>query len=334
MALAMSTDALSEVLHAVRLTGAIFFDIDATSPWVAEAPAAREIAAGTMPGAGHVIEYHVVTAGACWAGLIDEPAIQLVAGEVVVFPQGDPHVVSSEPGMRGDPYLDLHRRPIGRQLPVLVNVGGGGSERTQIICGFLGCDARPFNPLLATLPRIMHVRACAGGVREQLVQLALMESKQRRAGSECTLARLSELLFIEVVREYLAELPPDSASWLGGLRDPLIGRVLVLLHDRPAHPWSLDELARLVGASRSVLAERFAHFAGMPPMQYLAYWRMQLAAGLLSSGSASVAEIAAQVGYGSEAAFSRAYKRLVGVAPASWRQGRRKANVAPALLEA
>ena len=226
--------------------------------------------------------------------------------------------------MRGAPNPETLRQVQTSRLPVTVTQHGGGAERTEIICGFLGCDARPFNPLLSTLPRVIHVqrRGSDDGVLEHFVQLALLESTSPRAGGEAVLARLSELLFVEVVRRYLAKLPPENVGWLAGLRDESIGRVLGKLHDRPAHDWSLDELAREVGISRSVLAERFAHFVGVPPMQYLAQWRMQLAASLLSSTSMSLAEIAEQVGYGSETALSRAYKRWVGVAPAEWRRGK------------
>jgi AraC-like DNA-binding protein len=322
----MSTDTLSEVLRALRLTGAVFFDVHASAPWVAEAPPARQVGAQILPGADHVIEYHVVTSGSCYAGLLDGAPVLLNPGDIVVFPQGDAHVMSSAPGMRNPPDLGQYRRD--EALPYVVNLGYGAAPPANLVCGFLGCDARPFNPMLASLPRMLIVRGHgANSMREQLVQVAVAESKQRRAGGACALSRLSELLFIEVVRDFLAELPDDSASWLGGLRDPTIGRALGALHGRPAHAWTLDELAREVGASRSVLAERFSYYAGVPPMQYLAQWRMQLAAHLLREGAAGIAEIAQQVGYASEAAFSRAYKRLVGVAPALWRQGIRSGEI-------
>lgn len=328
----MSTDTLSDVLRAVRLTGAVFFSVDASSPWVAEAPAAREVAPHIMPGAEHVIEYHVVTAGACWSGLIGGSPIRLEAGDVIVFPQGDAHVVSSAPGMRGTPDLSIHRRPVGHQLPILINEGGGGPDGARLVCGFLGCDARPFNPLLATLPRVLHLRRRDpdDGLIAQFITLAVSESGARTSGSECVLARLSELMFVEVVRRYVATLPPEQTGWLAGLRDPTVGRALAHLHDRPADQWTLDSLAKASGASRSMLAERFVHFVGLPPMQYLAQWRMQLAAGLLLGGGSGMADIADQVGYGSEAAFSRAFKKIVGVPPAAWRQGIRAAGPPPA----
>jgi AraC-like DNA-binding protein len=321
----MSTDTLSEVLRAVRLTGAVFFAVDASSPWVAEAPPAGEIGPHIMPGVEHVIEYHVVTAGSCWGGVVGETPVRLEAGDVIVFPQGDAHVMSSAPGMRGIQEKEPYEQARTSRLPIAIKIEGGGDPRTELICGFLGCDARPFNPLLATLPRVIHVPRRAGddGMLEQLVKLALTESTARSAGSDCMLARVSELLFVEIVRRHVSTLPAENVGWLAGLRDESIGRVLGKLHDRPAHGWSLEELAREVGMSRSVLAERFNHFVGIPPMQYLAQWRMQLAATLLSSTSQTLAEIAERVGYGSEAALSRAYKRWVGVAPADWRRARR-----------
>jgi AraC-like DNA-binding protein len=305
----------------------VFFAVDASAPWVAEAPVAREIGPHIMPGVEHVIEYHVITDGACWGGIVAEAPVRLAAGDVIVFPQGDAHVLSSAPGMRGIPF-DFTREPRPSRLPIAIKQDGGGAERANVICGFLGCDARPFNPLLSALPRVIHLARRAGddGVLEQFVRLALAESTRMSAGADVVLARLSELLFVEVVRRHLSALPAENGGWLAGLRDESIGRVLGQLHDRPAHDWSLDELAREGGMSRSVLAERFAHFVGVPPMQYLAQWRMQLAATLLSSTSLGLAAIAEQVGYGSEAALSRAYKRQLGVAPADWRRGKRAAH--------
>ena len=321
----MSTDTLSEVLRAVRLTGAVFFSVDASAPWVAETPSGREIGPHIMPGVEHVIEYHVLTAGSCWAGIVDEPPIRLEPGDVIVFPQGDSHVMSSAPGMRGGgagvEVLDQARSD---RLPISIKKDGGGPERAQLVCGFLGCDARPFNPLLDALPRVLHVRGGASddGVIAQFVKLALAESTARRAGGEAILARLSELLFVEIVRRYLSALPLDNVGWLAGLRDENIGRVLSRLHGRPTHDWSLDELAKEVGMSRSVLAERFTHFVGVPPMQYLAQWRMQTAARLLLETRSTVAAIGLDVGYDSEAAFARAFKRVVGKPPAAWRRER------------
>jgi AraC-like DNA-binding protein len=318
------TDTLSDVLRAVRLRGAVFFAVDAGAPWVAEAPAASVLGPYIMPGVEHVIEYHLITSGSCWGGLLGEPAIHLQAGDIIVFPQGDAHVISSEPGLRGGPAIETSTLAHPGRLPIAISIDGGasGGERAQLMCGFLGCDARPFNPLLATLPRVVHVRGTGenGSILRQLVELAVAESNAPRSGSDCVLSRVSELLFVEIVRRYVAALPPEHVGWFAGLRDENIGRALQKLHERPAHPWSLEELAKQVGMSRSMLAERFAHFVGVPPIQYLAQWRIQLAATLLRSSTSSLAEIAEQVGYGSETALSRAFKRCVGIAPAPYRR--------------
>lgn len=315
------TDTLSDVLRAVRLTGAIFFSVDASAPWVAEAPAGCDVAPHIMPGVDHVIEYHVVTSGSCWGGLLEEPAVRLEAGDIIVFPQGDSHVMSSAPGMRGAPDLETFRTIGQSNLPLSMSLSGGGPEITRLICGFLGCDSRPFNPLLATLPRVLHLRAAGDtdSVLRRLVEMAVAECEAPRPGSESVLSRLSELLFVEVVRSYVMQLPPGGTGWFAGLRDESIGRALQKLHERPAHQWSLEELAKEIAVSRSTLAERFAQLVGVPPMQYLAQWRIQLAASLLRGGKAGLAEIAERVGYGSEAALSRAFKRQVGVAPAHYR---------------
>jgi len=229
--------------------------------------------------------------------------------------------------MRGpDPSIEQFQRPAGGQLPIAMSLNSSGEQQANLVCGFIGCDAKPFNPLLATLPRLLHVRKqqlADGFMLEHLVQVAVVESAARRAGSETMLSRLSELLFIEIVRNYCAQLPSDTKGWLAGLRDDITGRSLSVLHDRPAEPWTLEELAKTVGVSRSVLAERFHAYVGAPPMQYLARWRMQLAASLLSGTNETLSSVAERVGYGSEAALSRAFKRLVGVAPSTWREGGR-----------
>jgi AraC-like DNA-binding protein len=325
----VTADALSEVLRAVRLKGAVFFDVNAKNPWVAEAPAAAQVGPYIMPGVEHVIEYHIVTAGSCFGGIVGERAYELSAGDILVFPQGDAHVMSSAPGMRGSQVKEHETLGPG-SLPISMSVGVGEQISAHLICGFLGCDARPFNPLLAHLPRVLHVpaRNTRDGVLRQFVELALSEAGALTAGSQCMLARLSELMFIEAVRRHLAELPESGTGWLAGLRDPCVGQALGKLHAAPAHPWTLAELAREAATSRSMLAERFAQLVGIPPMQYLAQWRIQLAAMRLTSGHDSLAEIADQVGYGSETALSRAFKRQVGVAPALWRKGQRPSSSA------
>jgi AraC-like DNA-binding protein len=320
----VKADVLSDVLRAVRLTGAVYFDFDLSSPWVAEAPPSRAIAGTVMPGADRVIEYHVIARGSCWAHLIGEDPMRLNEGDLIVFPQGDPHVLSSAPGMRAAPDMAAFSRGT-TPLPLVYELGGGGPERARIVCCFMGCDERPFNPLLSSLPRVIHIRAVAAppasGWQMTLMNLAVSESRSSREGGENVLARLSELMFVEAIRRYLETLDPVEKGWLAGLRDPVVGQALAVLHGEPSAEWTVESLARTVGVSRSVLAERFTEMAGQPPMQYLALWRMQLASRQLIDG-AQVAEVATAVGYESDAAFSRAFKKVVGQSPVTWRRSK------------
>ena len=316
-----TADVLSDVLRAVRLTGAVFFDFELSSPWVAEAPPSSDIAASVMPGAQRVIEYHLIARGGCWAQMTGGEPVFLREGDLILFPQGDPHVLSSAPGMRATPDLSMFRRGT-TPLPLVYEMGGGGEDRARVVCCFLGLDERPYNPLLTALPRVIHLsaRGPSGtvGWLGTLVNIAVTESGAGRPGGENVLARLSELMFVEMIRLHLEALPPAGKGWLAGLRDPVVGQALGAMHAQPAADWTVEGLARQTGVSRSVFAERFTEMLGQPPMQYLALWRSQLASRLLADGG-QVAEVAAAVGYESEAAFSRAFKKLVGRAPAAWR---------------
>jgi AraC-like DNA-binding protein len=314
-------DALSDVLRAVRLTGATFFDVHASEPWVAATPQGSTIVSGIFPGADHLVSYHVVTRGGCWAAVAGESPLRLAEGDIIVFPHGDPHTMSSRPGLRPEPPdMAFFRRPTDQQLPFRMSMGKTGAESAQLVCGFLGCDSRPFNPLLAALPKVIHLSGPAGAAATALVRFAVSEAKERRPGGECVLGHLSELMFVDVVRRYLEALPEDRRGWLAGLRDPFIGRALTALHRQPAHEWTLESLAREAGLSRTALAERFLQFVGEPPMHYLTKWRMQLAANDLRNGIDNIATIAERVGYESEAAFSRAFKKALGVPPSQWRK--------------
>jgi AraC-like DNA-binding protein len=315
-------DALSDVLRAVRLTGAIFFDIQASEPWVAETPSGQAIVEAMFPGSEHLVCYHVITKGSCWASVPGEPPTRLSAGDIIVLPHGDTHVLSSTPGLRRTPDMALYRMPADGKLPVRISMGDPQGDAVHFVCGFLGCDARPYNPLLTALPRVILLSGHAGGALAAYVQFALEESKEPRMGGQCVLGRLSELMFVDVVRHYLETLPADRTGWLAGLRDPFVGRALTTFHRDPAHAWTIESLAKSVGLSRSAMAERFTQFVGQPLMQYMTNWRMQLAANHLLSGMESVALIANRVGYDSEAAFSRAFKKAVGAPPSQWRRNR------------
>jgi AraC-like DNA-binding protein len=323
-------DVLSDVLLAVRLTGAVFFDVDARSPFATESPGADQIGEQVMGPADRVIGFHVVTEGACWAETVDgpDPAVRLRAGEMVIFPAGDGNIMASEPGMRGAPDAARYYRPVDRLLPFALTAGkDAGADRCRFVCGFLGCDTDPFNPLLAALPRIVRAPVSETSWRwvARLLDAAVDPSGHDGAGREAMLAKLAELMFVEALRAHLDQLPPDARNWVAGLRDPQVGTALRLLHGRPAEPWTLDRLAREVAMSRSSFAERFTAFVGIPPMQYLARWRLQLAARMLGTEGVSVGRAATAVGYRSEAAFNRAFKRELGEAPGAWRRGRRAA---------
>lgn len=319
-------DVLSDVLAAIRLTGAIFFDIDAGTPWVGESPRAREIANAIMPGAQHIISFHAALSGGFWTTLDDDevPWMRIDAGDVIVYPHGDGDVLSSTPDTRGQTNpLTMYYRPVDEHLPFQLIMGGGEEPRTHFICGYLGCVVRPFNPLVGALPKYIHSRPLDGETPvTDLFRMALSAGRRGRPGSETVLAKIGELMFVEIIRRHIDALPDESKGWFAGLRDRHVGQVLQLLHGRPAEPWTLDRLAREAGLSRTVLAERFVQHMALSPMQYLMHWRMQLAARQMENPEISLAQVAADVGYESEAAFQRAFKKVVGVPPGLWRRGR------------
>ena len=317
-------DVLSDVLAAVRLTGAIFFDNTFREPWVAEAPKASAIAAAVMPGSQYVFFFHTLIEGSCWVELTDSSAepLRLHAGDIVAFPLDDAHAFCSTIGMRAEPDLAVYHNPVDRQLPYIVN-DGSGAGTCRFICGYLGCDIRPYNPFIKSLPRVLHGRGTAAqGWLAQLVRHAVSETQGPRPGGEIVLAKLAELLFVEVLRDYVDGLPAESRGWLAGLRDPQIGHALRLIHGQPAENWTLEGLARAVGLSRSVFADHFTHYTCDTPMQYIVRWRMQLAARRLENPAVSIAQAGAEVGYESEAAFNRAFKKVVGLPPGAWRKYR------------
>jgi AraC-like DNA-binding protein len=274
------------------------------------------------PGAERVVIFHLITEGECYVELAGEPPVHLVAGDAIIFPQGDAHRMTSQPGLppATGGRLDevLSRRP--RQLAY-----GGGGATTRLVCGYLACDARLAGMLLAGLPALVRVNvrgSNAGTWLEASVRYALAEARSPRPGGAGVLAKLSEVLFIEVLRLYMNEQGEGRTGWLAGVGDRVVGAALNALHKSPAHAWTLDELARTAGSSRSVLAERFQQLVGSSPMQYLTQWRMLLAANLLCRSNAPLASIAEDVGYQTDTAFSRAFRREYGAPPAAWRRSR------------
>jgi len=313
-------DALSETLRVVRLVGAIFINARFTAPWCYQSPRADSAARLLEPGAERVVIFHLITEGNCFVEMDSSPPVQLSAGDAVVFPQGHAHRMCSAPGLQPARGARLEtvlaRRP--RKL-----VYGGGGPTTRLVCGYLACDARLARMLLSGLPPLLKVGvrgSNAGMWLEASVQYALAEARSPRPGGAGVLAKLAEVLFIEVLRLYMNEQSAGDSGWLAAVRDRIVGAALTQLHARPAHAWTLETLARAAGTSRSVLAERFQHLVGSAPMEYLAQWRMLLAANLLCGSNAPLARIAEDVGYQTDTAFIRAFRREYGMPPAAWRR--------------
>jgi AraC-like DNA-binding protein len=294
----MPLDVLSDVLRAIRLSGVVYFDFTVTPPWVAEAPPSREIAGTVLPGSERVIEYHLILAGTAWGHAVGDAPIYLREGDLLLFPQGDAHVLSSAPGMRSAPELSIYARS-STPLPLVYELGtGSGEGRARFICGFFGCDEGPYNPLLTSLPAVIHLPAAGPNVTARplgaMLELAIREERRGQPGTENVLSRLSELMLVEAIRRYLVELPGTQRSWLAGLRDPVVGRALEVMHSTPCDPWTIESLGRTIGVSRSVLAARFTEMVGHPPIHYLTLWRMQLASRMLHDGQ-QVSEVAKAV---------------------------------------
>lgn len=321
-------DVLSTVLKTVRLEGAMFYNGEFSAPWSFRAPPSCLVAPYLAPEPRHVIIYHLITHGRAYANVENGKRVSLSAGDIVVFPHGDAHIMGNG--------RDVEPRDHGRMLEEILAQGlklarmGGGGEITRIICGYLACDPQLSKAFRGGLPPIFKVSIgndSSGQWLENSIRYSVGQAVASQTGSEIVVAKLSEALFAETLRRYVNLLPPGQTGWLAGARDPEVGNALALLHRQPSDPWTVAELARRVGVSRSVLAERFRHFLGVPPMAYLMRWRLQLGAQLLTSTSQGVAQIAAEVGYESEPAFNRAFKREFGSPPARFRM---KSKVAAA----
>jgi AraC family transcriptional regulator, alkane utilization regulator len=344
-------DVLSDALRVIRLSGAVFFTAKFSSPWSVTSPPAERLKPILAPDAECIALFHIMAEGEpCWVEIEGQPPIKMSPGDFIIMPQGDQHVMTSDlalPPLPLEPSLKGLQRTLAStaegKLPCMT-YGGAGPVATMV-CGYLHCDQR-FNPLLGAMPRVICVRVRDGaatvrssGATTELRQLAMppetanwLETTLRYTVSEARaehsaggpmLARLAELMFAEVMRRYVEHLPAGQSGWLAGLGDPQIARVLKLIHADPKRDWTVAALGKEAGISRSALAERFTAMIGESPMRYLANWRMQLAKRLLRESGQNIAEIAAQVGYESEAAFNRAFRRLVGRPPAMWRDGGR-----------
>jgi AraC-like DNA-binding protein len=322
-------DALSDVLRVIRLKGGVFLHAEFTAPWCIFAQITTEDCGALLGGAEHMVLYHYVVAGRMTAQIPNGKPVDVEAGQVVIFPHNDGHLLGSRVDLP-----PVHAREVVRVAPeggLLVIRHGGGGEETRIVCGFLGCDRLETNPLAGALPPVLRFdvrqQSAAAWIKSSF-EFAADEIAARRVGSETMLAKLSEVLFVEALRRYVEELPEEQTGWLAGLKDPFVSRALSLLHGGVAKQWTVDDLGREVGLSRSALADRFTRLLGEPPMRYLARWRIQVAAHELRNTETPLARIAEQVGYESEAAFNRAFKRSFGVPPATWRKNGAAAEAA------
>lgn len=351
-------DVVSDVLRAVRLSGVVVFHTELTAPWGLAVPPASALAPTFGLGSRRLIPFHAVAAGGCVSVVADDPAVEaaiesrgdassatrvdspiesrsgapiatrsgasidtLVVGDVIMYPQGDAHVLASDASVAPTPVGGL-LPPLSPEQLAVVRHGGGG-PLTRLVCGFVHCDAAVFDPLSAGLPRVLCGRSddrAGPSTLHGLLQLAISEAATPRPGTTTLLTRLTELMFVEVLRGFIEALPAEQTGWFAGLRDPYVGRALQQLHAEPDRDWTVEALGRAVGLSRSALVERFSALVGQPPMTYLTNWRIQLATQLLRDSHASVAAIGARVGYASEAAFNRAFRRAVGLPPATWRR--------------
>jgi len=314
-------DAFSEVLSGVRLQGAMFFSAEFSAPWRISTPHSRDLASTLAPDAPHMVIYHLVVDGSARARLEGGPDVELSPGDIVVFPHGDPHQLSGGSGTDTIVSTEVFQKIVTRDLSPM-HAGGGGAT-TRFVCGYLTCDPLLCGPILESLPAMLKVNVRtdrSGHWLEHSILHLVEEAASDRAGSDAMLAKLSEALFVDTLRRYVTGLPEQTTGWLAGARDPLVGKSLALLHRRPSHPWTIAELAAEVGLSRSALVERFTRYLCEPPIAYVTGWRLRLAAQALTSTSKGVADIAAGVGYESEAAFNRAFKRLFGAPPAQYRR--------------
>jgi AraC-like DNA-binding protein len=314
-------DVLSEILSAVRLEGALFFNAEFSAPWCLSSSGAVGIEPYLPSKGAHLVMFHFLTEGKAYAALPGGERVELNEGDIVVLPHGEPHILGNGfPQIPVDSFKTFAKNLSDGLKPVRY---GGGGEITRFVCGYMACDPQLSEVLLRGLPHILRVQVAEGSSGrwiENSIRFSVGELTGAEAGSSLVVGKLSEVLFVETLRRYVSTLPPDQTGWLAGLRDPILARTLALLHRDPANSWTVDGMAKRIGSSRTRLAERFRHYLQMSPIAYLTEWRMKLGAEALRSTQKSVAEIAFEVGYNSEAAFSRAFKRTFQLPPLQFRQ--------------
>ncbi|BBF92030.1 AraC family transcriptional regulator [Blastochloris tepida] len=312
-------DPLSDVLRSVRLTGGIFLDSRFTAPWCVTAKITAEDYLSFLSSASQVIAYHVVFEGRLLLSVECEPPLVVNAGEVVLLPRNDLHTLASAAGLEPVSARDLIQVSPDGGLARIFH--GGGGDATRLVCGFLGSEETS-NPLIATLPRVLKLdlhQVSSWDWIEASVRFAAGELAAGKLPTSSVLSRLSELLFVEAVRHYSSTHTDHDLGWLRGLRDPYVGRALAIIHRDIRAPWSVEALAKAVALSRSAFVERFTALVGVPPIRYLTVCRLQAAKQHLRDSAKTVCQLAHAVGYESEEAFSRAFKREFGLSPVQWR---------------
>lgn len=312
-------DPLAEVLGSIRLSGGVFLDVECTEPWGLRSHLTAADCRLLVPEPAQIIAYHAVLEGRMLAWVGDQPPIELEAGHVVLIPRNEMHQLASAADV---PLVDSHDVvDMTRQGMLRLDYGGGG-RRTRFVCGFLA-SGHSFNPLIQLLPRLFKVDTRTAASRDWIeasIRFAAAGRSDASFASSNVMARLSELLLVEAIRQYSATLSGVEVGWFRGARDPQVGRALALMHEDLRADWSNEALAREVAMSRSAFVERFTRLVGLPPIRYLTVWRLQIAQRHLRETTRTVQQLAHAVGYASEEAFSRAFKREFGVSPAQWRQ--------------
>lgn len=313
-------DALSEALNAVHMTGAIFYYAECTSPWGFAVPALHRVAHMLAPGTERLVPYHLVSEGTALLKF-DTFQLELEAGDVLIIPHGDAHEVSNgSPNVLIDSASSLGKFLAGELRTMRL---GGGGAKTSFVCGYFGCERSADRLFLAGLPQVIKVNMrgdATGQWLESSIRYLVREADDARPGQGVLLSKMAEALFVQTLRRYMEALPAEQTGWLAAARDPIVGEALALMHAWPGEQWTQDELARRVGTSKSVLGKRFDTFLREPPLAYLARWRLQVAARALQTSRKRVGTIAADVGYSSQAAFNRAFKREFGMPPVEFRR--------------
>ena len=314
--------ALDDALARLRLEGAIFLRAEYSEGWAFESPDGPTSAALLHPGAERVILFHVVASGRCWIRIGDGDRHWADPGDVIVIPYGDQHYMGGESPAEVVSITSILEPPPWEQMPVIRH--GAGGELTNIVCGYLACDDPLFDPGLRALPPVFVVHpdeAAVSWVRSS-IDYALAATSATPSGTLTVSPRIPELLLVEMLRLHLATAPAAEQGWLAALRDPILAPALALLHAQPERKWTVAELAADVAVSRSLLDERFRKGLGRSPIRYLSDWRMHVAKELLATTDLGVVGVARRVGYDSEEAFSRAFKRSHGRSPTNWRAER------------